>query len=252
MADGLKATYKIYTGGKWEKYWFETSATQVQETTQRMFIRPGVHTINEKTFFKNENGSYVAQGIILYGSDILVGSGDNETDKMTIKQRFESLTVDLDRSYLSVDRLGVATKDGIVGVATLDESGKVPTSQLPSYVDDIIDGYTNKDQNGNVLAFFSDSAKKNAIDGESGKIYVDVATHKTYRWSGTTWVEISSSLAIGDVTGTAYDGGKGKTLEGKVEAIETYHKKIFFGTVQPGTLNNAELKEGDIWIDTSA
>ena len=87
--------------------------------------------------------------------------------------------------------------------ATLDSNGKVPSSQLPSYVDDVIEGYYS---NGK---FYSDSAKTKEITGEGGKIYTDLTTNKTYRWGGTAWVEISASLALGEIAGTAYDGKKG-------------------------------------------
>ena len=87
--------------------------------------------------------------------------------------------------------------------ATLDGNGKVPSPQLPSYVDDVIEGYYS---NGK---FYSDSAKTKEITGEGGKIYTDLASNKTYRWGGTSWVEISASLAIGETAGTAYDGAKG-------------------------------------------
>lgn len=81
------------------------------------------------------------------------------------------------------------------GVATLDASGKILTSQLPSFVDDVIE-----------------AASKSAFPtkGESGKIYVALDTNLTYRWGGTEYVEISKSLALGETSSTAYAGDKGK------------------------------------------
>ena len=81
------------------------------------------------------------------------------------------------------------------GVATLDAQGKVPSSQLPSYVDDVLE-YT-------ALASFPKT-------GEDGKIYVDTTTNKTYRWGGTSYTEISASIALGETSSTAYAGDKGK------------------------------------------
>lgn len=75
------------------------------------------------------------------------------------------------------------------------ENGKVPSSQLPSYVDDVLE-YAS-------LSVFP-------ATGEAGKIYIALDTNKTYRWSGSTYVEISESLALGETTGTAYEGSKGK------------------------------------------
>lgn len=91
------------------------------------------------------------------------------------------------------------------GVATLDSTGKVPSNQLPSYVDDVLE-YDNK------TGF--------PTTGETGKIYVAKDTNLTYRWSGTAYVEISPSLALGETSSTAYAGDKGKALEGRVTATE--------------------------------
>lgn len=87
------------------------------------------------------------------------------------------------------------------GVATLDSSGKVVTSQLPSFVDD-------------VLEFKSKTAFP--ATGESGKIYVSLDTNLTYRWGGTEYVEISKSLALGETSSTAYAGNKGKDTTDKL------------------------------------
>ena len=81
------------------------------------------------------------------------------------------------------------------GIAPLDGGTKIPSAYLPSYVDDVIE-YSNKE------AF--------PIQGESGKIYVACDTNLTYRWSGTTFIEISKSLGLGETETTAYSGAKGK------------------------------------------
>lgn len=81
------------------------------------------------------------------------------------------------------------------GVAELDSTGKVPASQLPSYVDDVVE-YDNR-------AAFPE-------DGEDGKIYIAKDTNLTYRWSGSQYVEISPSLALGETSSTAFPGDKGK------------------------------------------
>lgn len=87
--------------------------------------------------------------------------------------------------------------------------GKVPSTQLPSYVDDVIEGYL---YNGN---FYQDAAHTAAkkITGEGGKIYVDLSNNKTYRYSGSAFVVISETLAVGTTTGTAYDGKAGADLK---------------------------------------
>ena len=100
---------------------------------------------------------------------------------------------------LTADNVGAValTAKGVAnGVAELDDDGKVPSSQLPSYVDDVLEYETQ-------TAF--------PETGESGKIYVDTATNKTYRWSGSGYVEISASLALGTTASTAFRGDYGNT-----------------------------------------
>ena len=120
-----------------------------------------------------------------------------------------SNTISVDLSYLTASRIGAipTTEKGVNnGVAQLDNTGKVPSSQLPSYVDDIIEGYLNSVDG----KFYKESTYTTEIVGEEGKIYVTLDTNKTYRWSGSAFVEISESLALGETSSTAYAGDKGK------------------------------------------
>lgn len=89
------------------------------------------------------------------------------------------------------------------GIATLNENGVVPASQLPSYVDD-------------VLEYSSYSAFP--TEGSTGIIYVTLDDNKTYRWSGSTYVEISKSLGLGETASTAFPGNRGVELENDLEA----------------------------------
>lgn len=90
------------------------------------------------------------------------------------------------------------------GLASLNESGIIPSAQLPSYVDDVIEVDTFSNLPGT---------------GESGKIYIVQDTNLTYRWSGTGYVEISKSLALGETSSTAYPGDKGKATTDKLNRI---------------------------------
>ena len=99
---------------------------------------------------------------------------------------------------LTADDVGAipATQKGQAGgVAELDSTGKVPAAQLPSYVDDVVE---------------YDSQSDFPETGEDGKIYIAKDTNLTYRWSGTQYVEISASLALGETESTAYRGDRGK------------------------------------------
>ena len=114
-----------------------------------------------------------------------------------------------------------ATKSQANGLASLDENGKVPANQLPSYVDDVIDVYATYDVSATNevtnIKLYTNEDHTTAVVGEGGKSYNDITPdHPGYqfRWSGTTWVQIvSGGLIIGEITGTAFDGAKGKALE---------------------------------------
>lgn len=125
----------------------------------------------------------------------------------------------------------IATKAQANGLASLDENGKVPANQLPSYVDDVIDVYATYDKSptGELsnIALFADAAHNTPIVGEAGKIYQNVTDGEPgyqFRWSGTTWVPIvSGGVVIGEITGTAYDGAKGKTTTDNLNALKAFN-----------------------------
>lgn len=102
----------------------------------------------------------------------------------------------------------ISTKGQPGGLAELDSTGKVPAAQLPSYVDDVLE-YSTKAQ-------FPQT-------GETGKIYVSKDTNLTYRWTGTQYLEISQSLALGETPSTAYPGDKGKANR---DALNSMHTKL--------------------------
>lgn len=106
------------------------------------------------------------------------------------------ITSAIDALNLSSTYIAATQKGAANGVAELDSNGKVPSTQLPSYVDDVLE-YT---------------AKSNfPSTGEAGKIYVDTSTNLTYRWSGSAYVEISPSIALGTTSSTAFRGDYGNT-----------------------------------------
>ena len=100
-------------------------------------------------------------------------------------------------------KMNSSLKGAANGVAELDATGKVPSSQLPSYVDDVIEGYYYDGK------FYEESTHQTEITGETGKVYVDISTNLTYRWSGSAYVPIASDLALGETSSTAYRGDRG-------------------------------------------
>lgn len=192
------------------------------------------------------------------------------------------------------------------GVAPLNSSGLIDASYLPSYVDDVIEGYIDLPDyganNANVVecyydetagkiysdaektseitpttgkvyidktlddgaepaplnteyrytgsafveygSFYTTAAKTTAVTAESGKIYVDLATNKSYRYSGTVYVEISKSIIIGTTTGTAYDGGLGATLASNFNTHTSNTSNPHSVTAAQVGLGNVENKSG--------
>lgn len=125
----------------------------------------------------------------------------------------------------------IATKAQASGLASLDENGKVPSEQLPSYVDDVIDVYATYDKSptGDLsnISLFADADHNTPITGEAGKIYQNVTTGEPgyqFRWTGTTWsLIVSGGVVIGEITGTAYDGAKGKTTTDNLNALMAFN-----------------------------
>ena len=122
----------------------------------------------------------------------------------------------------------VATKGQANGFASLDANGTVPANQLPSYVDDIIDVYATYDKSATGeltnIKLYSDAAHQNAITGEAGKIYINITNGEPpyqFRWTGTIFARADAQvLILGQITGTAFDGGRGKELEDQVASLK--------------------------------
>lgn len=117
----------------------------------------------------------------------------------------------------------INSKGSANGIASLDEQGVVPSAQLPSYVDDVIDVYATYDKSAegvlSNIQLFSNQEKTTPITPESGKIYIDVEGNYQFRWTGTIYTTVGAPTVLGEVTGTAYDGGKGKALSDKINKM---------------------------------
>lgn len=121
----------------------------------------------------------------------------------------------------------ISTKGQPGGLAELDSTGKVPAAQLPSYVDDVLE-YSTKAQ-------FPQT-------GETGKIYVAKDTNLTYRWTGTHYLEISQSLALGETSSTAYPGDKGKANRDALNSMPTKLTSYLTPTTSTGELVKINYK----------
>ena len=155
---------------------FSSSITPSEISTQRLTTNKKVSIKSDGEIVVNTNGNFEA----------------------SIKATNLTANVNIELPNKTAGTYTLATTDIIGaanGLAELDGTGKVPSSQLPSFVDDVVD-YAN-------LAAFP-------VTGESGKIYVALDTNLTYRWSGSVYVEISPSLALGETSASAYRGDRGK------------------------------------------
>ena len=186
MNIGIISRYIDYNG-KW--YPIEagggTSDLDAIELTYAEYqaLTPAEKTDPDKIYFITDYPS---------GSGVVINPTGTATDTAE--------TIEVDGTiydFAGTDADAVHTADiGVAGgVAELDANGKVPSAQLPSYVDDVV-------EYASISAF--------PATGESGKIYIALDTNKTYRWTGSVYVEISPSLALGETSSTAYRGDRGK------------------------------------------
>lgn len=178
-----------------------------------------------------------------------------KTHRAAINTSLNTVTGRLDAIETWKNTIG--TKGAANGVAGLDSTGKVPSSQLPSYVDDVIDVVSFVTSNptsgmtiGNV--YYNSATKKLftatsatagvTSDPEAGKIYVSIGNNKTYRWSGSIMTEISASLALGTTSSTAFRGdygntlytnfGSGTNLQGTKDARNFFYNMSLFNSLE--------------------
>lgn len=164
-------------------------------------------------------------GGVKVGSNITVSSGTISLTKANVTAALGYTPATTNTTYSvateSANGLMAAADKVKLNKLSFDDSGMISSACLPSYVDDVVEGYyvAGSDGTGN---FYSDSNKTQVMEATSGKIYVDLTTNKTYRYSGGgKYVEISSSLALGTTSSTAYAGDKGAALETRMTAVES-------------------------------
>ena len=183
----------------------------------------------QDTTYPPANGSTL--GLIKTGGSLTLTSGVATVNDNSHKHTIANIT-NLQSSLDS--KLNTSLKGAKNGLAELDENGLVPSTQLPSYVDDVIEVNMGSDLTSATLA--DDSP----VTPEAGKIYVDLASNKTYRWSGTTFVVISDTIALGETSTTAFDGARGK--------IAYNHSQSAHARVD-ATLTQASTTNGNIKIN---
>jgi len=182
--------------------------------------------------FLGLSGEVDAQGILI--TEVQSGLSslsnvDNTSDTAKPVSTATQTALNLKQNSLNFVPEDSSKKGSNNGYASLGSDGKVPNTQLPSYVDDVLEFAT--------LSGFPGT-------GESGKIYIDLSTNKTYRWSGTVYVEISASIVLGTTSATAYRGDLGNTAYVHSQSSHDYETSVHRSTTAPA--NTSKL-----WIDTN-
>lgn len=176
---------------------------EVKDTTSRNITQLlGTASVKDVPTSGNASTTQVVMGNDSRLSDSRPASDVSAWAKAANKPTYTKSEIGLDNvtndAQVKRSEMGAAS-----GVATLDSTGKVPSTQLPSYVDDVIEGYMYGGK------FYKESTHQTEITGEGGKIYSDLSTDKIYRWGGSSFVVVSETIAIGTTQGTAYDGKAG-------------------------------------------
>mgnify|MGYP003635229170 CR=1 FL=1 len=195
----LNSNFNIHTG--------DTSVHYAKNTINLSDLGSSGHThissqITDFQLAVSENvavsGNTEKTGITLSQSNTIISNTSNlNTHTGTTSIHYAMSAITLTESQIS--DLGTyqptSEKGNVNGYAELNSSGFVPTSQLPAYVDDVLE-FVN-------FASFPTS-------GTTGIIYVALNTNIIYRWGGSIYAEISSTLALGETSATAYRGDRGK------------------------------------------
>ena len=160
--------------------------------TKKLKFGDGTTAYNDLPYFMGDIDTELSKYMLISDYKGSANGVVKAADKLQTARKINGVAFDgtADITVKDDTKISTAEKGKANGVATLDESGHVPAEQLPSYVDDVIEGYMSDGK------FYKEEAHTTAITGESGKIYTDIPTGKIYRWSGTTFVSISNPLDI--------------------------------------------------------
>ena len=177
---------------------------------------------------------------------ITVDSATNSTSTNPLQNRVITASITDINTKLTPISTAWNKKNTANGLLVLDTAGLVPSSNLPSYVDDVLDVYATYDQSatGTIsnVKLYTNSSKTIAVVPETGKIYIDVSSGKPpyqFRWSGTAYVTLNTGgLIIGTISGTAFDGGKGQELYSEYAGSrKTIYQRAysFFNAITPAS-----------------
>lgn len=224
----------------------------------------GVHTHSNKTILDATTASFTTDlknkldGIATGANKITVDSALSSSSTNPVQNKVVNsaldgkvptsrtvngkvLSANITLSASDVGAIATTAKGAANGVAPLNANGIIESNYLPSYVDDVLEGYISDD----ATTFYKDAEKANAYTPETGKIYVNLSNNKTYRYSGSKYIVISETIALGETSSTAYRGDRGKVAydhSQSTHAPSNAEKNIIVGIQKNGT---------DITVDSS-
>lgn len=249
IADGTTrklADYILKTAGV-TNVGYDTTAYKIQQTINgttydvvtvaTLKTDMGLNNVTNNAQVKGLASGTTAGNLVVWGADGYTVADGGATSQFATSAQGALADTALqpgDISFGSYD----STKD--YSVATLGTDGKVPSAQLPSYVDDVVETYIVSGSTPLSAGWLSETPSGSALTPETGVIYVVLSAgeyvNKTYRWGGSTYIEISESLVIGTTAGTAYDGASGQANADAIDVLEGYFTN--------GVANNAAQLDG--------
>ena len=200
--DGTPAHFAITTDGN--TYVHGNKLFGINSNGEINIPEPNATVLPQIKFFNNGNFTYKSQPSDEDTNKLEYINGklyvyNESNDNTQISPIGITITSAETTPYIRLNTSNVATEDWVTNKILRDcvslENGKIPASMLPGFVDDVLE-YTSSSNFPSI--------------GESGKIYLDSTTNKSYRWSGSRYVEISSTVTLGETSSTAYPGNKGK------------------------------------------
>lgn len=167
----------------------------LETDTHKLKFGDGATAYNDLPYFTGDVDATLSKYMLISDYKGSANGVVKAADKLQTARKINGVAFNgtADITVADSTKIPTSEKGKANGVATLGADGKVPSEQLPSYVDDVIEGYYYNSK------FYKEAAHTNEITGEQGKIYTDLSTEKIYRWSGTAWVSISNPLDIASV-----------------------------------------------------
>ena len=236
----------------------KTSEVIVDSALSTTSLNPVQNKVITNALDSKQNSLVSGTSIKTINSVSLLGSGNINIPVITVDSATSSTSTNpLQNRVITASITDINTKltpistawnkkNTANGLLVLDTAGLVPSSNLPSYVDDVLDVYATYDQSatGTIsnVKLYTDSSKTIAVVPETGKIYIDVSSGKPpyqFRWSGTAYVTLNTGgLIIGTISGTAFDGGKGQELYSEYAGSrKTIYQRAysFFNAITPAS-----------------